>query len=218
MQYVPATVRDIDQVLSTTRAVRKRLDLARPVDDAVLAACFQFALQAPTASYAENWHFLVVRDNEVKRALAALYRQAFTGYRKQIGDIPAEKQTLTKVVDSATYLADHLDQVPVLVLPLVRRAADDLLSTASMYGSIVPAAWSFMLAARSRGLGTAYTTLHLAFAKEAASILNIDHDRWVQTALIPTAYTLGTSFRPAPRKPLDAVVSLNQFGTPPPFA
>lgn len=217
MLPTPAVITDVDTVLATTRAVRKRLDLARPVDDAVLATCLSFALQAPTASYAEDWHFLVVRDAEVKRAVAGLYQQAFAAYRAQIGDIPEEKATLTKVVDSATYLAEHLADVPVLLFPLVRRGSDDHLGVASMYGSIIPAAWSFMLAARSRGLGTSYTTLHLAFAAEVAELLGVDHQRWVQTALIPVAYTTGIEFAPAPRKPLATVVSLDRFGTTPPF-
>jgi nitroreductase len=131
--------------------------------------------------------------------------------------LPETATTLNRVVDSASYLAEHLADVPVHVFPLVRRGSDDHVSVASAYGSIIPAAWSFMLAARSRGLGTSYTTLHLAFAHEAAAILNIDASRWVQTALLPLAYTLGTSFQPAERKTLSAVVSLDQFGTPPPF-
>jgi nitroreductase len=217
MQPVPAVITDIDTVLSTTRAVRKRLDLSRPVDDAVLHTCLDLALQAPTASYAQNWHFLVVRDAAIKSQIAALYQQAFTAYRSSIGVLPETATTLNRVVDSASYLAEHLADVPVHVFPLVRRGSDDHVSVASAYGSIIPAAWSFMLAARSRGLGTSYTTLHLAFAHEAAAILNIDASRWVQTALLPLAYTLGTSFQPAERKTLSAVVSLNQFGTPPPF-
>lgn len=217
MNDVPALFTEIDVVLATTRAVRKRLDLSRPVDDDVLATCLRFAVQAPTASYSENWHFLLVRDQTKKDQLAGLYRQAFAGYRAQFGEIPETKPTLTKVVDSAAYLAEHLHEVPVLVVPLVRRAKDDHLSVASMYGSIVPAVWSFMLAARSRGLGTAYTTLHLAFAEKAAEILGIDHDRWVQTALIPVAYTIGTAFAPGPRKPLGTVVSVDTFGQAPTF-
>jgi len=217
MTDTPALITDIDTVLSTTRAVRKRLDLSRPVDDQVLATCLNMALQAPTASFAQNWHFLVARDAGVKQQIAGLYQTAFAAYRRQIGEVATDRPTLQRVVDSATYLAEHLAAVPVHVFPLVRRSSDDHVAVASMYGSIVPAAWSFMLAARARGLGTSYTTLHLAFAKEAADILGIDHDRYVQTALIPLAYTLGTDFRPGQRKPLTDVVSLDRFGNPPPF-
>lgn len=217
MTDMPAVITDIDTVLATTRAVRKRLNLSRPVEDEVLATCLNLALQAPTASYAQNWHFLLVRDSEVKRQIAALYHTAFASYRQQIGDVPDAKPTLRKVVDSASYLAEHLAKVPVHVFPLVRRGSEDHVSMASMYGSIIPAAWSFMLAARSRGLGTSYTTLHLAFAAKAAKILGIDDTRYVQTALIPVAYTLGTDFRTAPRKALHDVVSLDRFGNPPPF-
>ena len=217
METVAPLISDIDTVLSTTRAVRKRLDLSRPVDDDVLATCLELALQAPTASYAQNWHFLVLRDAAIKQQIAVLYGKAFAAYRKQIGAINEEQQTLHRVVDSATYLAEHLGEVPVLVVPLVRRGSEDHVSVASMYGSVIPAVWSFMLAARSRGLGTAYTTLHLAFAADIAALLGIDDTKWVQTALIPLAYTLGTSFHAAERKALHTVVSVDQFGQKPPF-
>jgi nitroreductase len=82
---------------------------------------------------------------------------------------------------------------------------------ASMYGSIIPAAWSFMLAARSRGLGTVWTTFHLMHEREVAEILGIPYDEVTQVSLIPVAYTIGTDFKPGRRKPLDSMIHWNSW-------
>jgi len=213
-----------DELLTTTRAVRKRLDLERPVEMGVLRECLELALQAPTGSYAQGWHFVLVTDPRLKEGLAELYRRAFTVYR----DAPfsghalaaqregAEKRTTERVVDSAEYLAEHLHRVPAILIPCVEGRVTDLngpmgqLAQASIYGSILPAVWSFMLAARSRGLGTAWTTLHLLHEEEAAGLLGIPHADVMQTALVPVAYTRGTDFRKAPRsRSLDQVLHVD---------
>lgn len=204
-----------DELLSTTRAVRKRMDLDRPVEPEVVRECLELALQAPTGSNAQGWHWVVVTDAAKRRALADVYRRAFAVYRTSplaagnlVTGVEARDRTQQRVMGSAEYLAEHLHEAPVHVIPCVTGRFDGApnLTLASVYGSVMPAAWSFMLAARSRGLGTSWTSLHLMFEEEAAGILGIPYAKVTQTALIPVAYTKGTDFKPAPREPLDTVV------------
>jgi nitroreductase len=207
-----------DQLLTTTRSVRKRLDLARPVPRDVIERCLEIALQAPTGSNAQGWHFYVVTDLEKKKGLAELYRKAFELYANNpafrpeyvAGDPRAAQRP--RVEESARTLADHLHEVPVLVLPCAegRFESAGVLAQASIYGSILPAAWSFMLALRARGLGAAWTTLHLMYEKDAARILGIP-DHVTQTALLPVAYTKGSDFRVAKRLPLARVLHWDRW-------
>jgi nitroreductase len=194
-----------DELLSTTRAVRKRLDLSRPVEREVLEECLSLAQQAPTASYSQNWHFVVVTDAEKRAALGEIWRSVCFPYLERGG--PREGQG-ARIGDAVVHLADHIHEVPVHVIPCVagRFEGKPNALAASMFGSIIPAAWSFMLAARSRGLGTAWTTFHLMQEREAAEILGIPYDDVTQVALIPCAYTIGTDFKPGKRKPLETMV------------
>jgi nitroreductase len=215
----------IDELLTTTRAVRKRLDLTRPVDPALLRACMEQAVQAPSASNRQDWHFVFVTDPDRRAALAELYRRSYEGYRRSSGYAgrvggtePERVATQTRVASSADHLAEVLDQVPVLLVPCVRRRLPPdapQAAQASLYGSILPAVWSFMLAARARGLGTAWTTLHLVYEQEAAEILDLPGTDVTQVALIPVAHYTRDTFRPAPRQPLAEVVSVDRFGQPP---
>ncbi len=204
-----------DELLSTTRAVRKRLDLERPVSREVIEECIALALQAPSGSNAQGWHFVVVSDADKKVAIADLYRRAFADYLGQpyaIGNIrtgeAARDATQVRSGDSAQYLADEFHRVPAMVIGCIsgRTEGRPSSSAAAMIGSITPAMWSFMLAARSRGIGTAWTTLHLTYEREAAEVLGIPYDSVQQVCLTPVAYTLGTDFRPAHREPIDRVV------------
>jgi nitroreductase len=195
-----------DELLSTTRAVRKRLDLGRPVEREVLEECLELAQQAPTASFSQNWHFVVVTDAEKRAALGELWRQVAIPYLERGGG-PRQGQ-LARIGAGVVRLAEHIQDVPVHVIPCVQGRYEGKPNplVASMYGSIVPAAWSFMLAARSRGLGSVWTTFHLMHEREAAEILGIPYDEVTQVALIPVAYTKGTDFKPGTRKPLDTMV------------
>lgn len=203
-----------DELLTTTRAVRRRLDLDRPVEPEVIRECLDIALQAPSGSNRQGWHWIVVTDADIRAALAELYRRAWAGYQDgwraadYFADQPERLRTQQRIGDSATYLAENLHRVPVHVIPCLRGRIDGQPSarTASRWGSLLPAAWSFMLAARERGLGTSWTTLHLQFEREAAELLGIPYDDVAQGLLIPTGYAIGTDFRPAPRKPLETVV------------
>jgi nitroreductase len=209
-----------DELLSTTRAVRRRLDLSRPVEPEVLLECLRLAQQAPTGSNAQNWHFVVVTDAAKRKALAELYREVWAGYLTQPYaapnlkfDDPARAATQIRVTASAQFLADHLHEVPVFVIPCItgRFESGTVALQASMYGCVLPAAWSFMLAARSRGLGTSWTTLHLSKEQAAAAILGIPFATVTQAALIPVAYTKGTEFKAGPRDPLENIVHWNRW-------
>jgi nitroreductase len=207
----------IDELLTTTRAVRKRLDLTRPVEPEVIRECLQIAVQAPTPGGMQNWHFLVVTDPAQRAALATIYRKSVHApggqeelFKQMMAAATSEKEAadLTRLFAPARYLTEHLHEVPVHVVPCIEGRGETLsgASLAGYWGGIWPATWSFMLAARSRGLGTVLTTLHLDFEREAAHILGIPYEHIRQVALIPVAYTKGTKFKPANRKPLDEIL------------
>jgi nitroreductase len=191
-----------DELLSTTRAVRKRLDLSRPVSDDVLEECVRLAVQAPTSTNTQNWHFLVVTDEAQRAALAELYLRSWIPYNG--GRPPGESADET----GSSYLAAHLHEVPAHVIPCITGRPEGLAPAdlAWFYGSIIQAGWSFQLAARARGLGSVWTTHHLDYEREAADVLGIPFDEVTQIALIPVAYTVGTDFKPARRNPLETVL------------
>lgn len=203
-----------DELLTTTRAVRKRLDLERPVEREVLEECLAIAQQAPTGSYAQDWHFVVVTDPDLRAGLADLWRQGGEKYLARIDSPPEEiPGMIGRVLGGVFHLRDHLHEVPVHVIPCIQGRTDGkgAFMQASKWGSIIPATWSFMLAARARGLGTVWTTFHLAHEQEAAELLGIPYDDVMQAALIPVAYTLGTDFKPAVRAPLDSMVHWDRW-------
>jgi nitroreductase len=210
----------VDHLLTTTRSVRKRLDFKRPVPAELVQKCIDIALQAPTGSNAQGWSFVVVTDAAKRKALADLYRQAFQFYvdnpdfRATYEPEDLRTKQMPRIVDSASYLAEHLHEAPVHVIPCIQGRVEQagVVGQASVYGSILPAAWSFMLAARSRGLGSAWTTLHLIFEKDAASLLGIPDDV-TQTALLPVAYFTGTDFKPATRVDPRRVTHWDSWGT-----
>lgn len=210
-----------DELLATTRSVRKRLDFSRPVEPELIRECLELAVQAPTGSNTQGWHFVVVTDVQKKQAIGEMYHRAYTLYRQQLDagratipdDAPISVSTMNKVRDSSQYLADRMHEVPVMVIPCIYGRTDGTKAAqqAGVWGSILPAAWNFMLAARARGLGTTWTTLHLMYEREAAQVLGIPYEKIMQTALIPVAYTLGTDFKPAPRIPLETIVHWEQW-------
>ncbi|WP_299560830.1 nitroreductase family protein [uncultured Mycolicibacterium sp.] len=205
----------VDELLTTTRSVRKRLDLTRPVPREVLLECLELALQAPTGSNAQGWQWVFVEDPDKKKALADIYRANAYAYldqpRPAYDDVRGER--MDKVRDSARYLADHFHEVPVLLVPCLEGRPDHAPAgvSASFWGSLLPAVWSFMLALRSRGLGSAWTTLHLIGdgERQAAEVLGIPYEQYSQGGLFPVAYTVGTDFRPAKRLPAEQVVHWN---------
>jgi nitroreductase len=198
----------VDHLLSTTRAVRKRLDLTRPVPPEVILECLRLAIQAPTGSNAQRWRWLVVTDPETRAAIAELYRnpiRAATSTTREPDVAPSAQQQ--RVADSARYLTEHIHEVPVLVVP----CTEDAGGAAGWAPSIYPAVWSFQLALRSRGLGSCITTVHLFRREEAAELLGIP-DGFVQACLLPVAYYTGDDFRPAVRRPVEDLTYWNHWG------
>jgi nitroreductase len=207
-----------DQLLTTTRSVRKRLDLTLPVPREVVMECLDIALQAPSGSNRQSWAFVAVDDPDKKRALAEIYGSVFDEYMQnpasanyQEGDTRAERRDA--VSDSARYLRAHLHEVPVHLLAYAEGRPDGakVAGQAGYWGSILPAVWSFMLAARARGLGSVWTTMTCRKEEEVAAVVGIDASRYSHAGLFPVAYTIGTDFKPAPRLPLDQVVRWNTF-------
>ena len=211
---------DADHVLRTTRSVRLRLDFDKPIDPAVLEECLEIALQAPTASNSQQWQWVMITDPDKVAAVAEVYRKSFEVLaarppeERPVYDA-ADSRTLQaeKVTRSATYLAAEMHRCPALLLACINGRVEDLgpMAQAGVYGSILPGAWSFMLAARARGIGTAWTTLHIRHEDEVAELLGIPA-HITQAALFPIAYFAGDDFKPAPRVPLSEVVHWNQWG------
>jgi len=203
-----------DDVLSTTRAVRKRLDFDRPVEREVIQECLELAVQAPTGSNSQGWHWLFVTDADKKKALADIYATNFAMYR-QLGSanpMPSDDPRVdqqARVLSSADYLTENFHRVPVMMIPCITGNLDRVpaFAGASAWGSLLPAVWSFMLAARERGLGTAWTTIHLMNGgdAQAAELLGIP-EGITQAGLFPVAYTIGTDFKPATRLPMDPIM------------
>ncbi|GAB40250.1 MULTISPECIES: nitroreductase family protein [Gordonia] len=195
-----------DELLTTTRSVRKRLDLERPVPIEVVREALEVAIQAPTGSNAQGWHWIVITDADLKRQVADYYARSFADYSAQR---TVSTDTARRVAASAQYLADVMGEVPVLIVGAIKTGADlPTGNQAGVWGSLLPGAWNLMLALRARGLGSAWTTLHLVYEQEVADLLGIP-DGVHQGVLLPVAYTQGTDFAPAQRKPLDDVLHIN---------
>jgi nitroreductase len=201
-----------DELLTTTRTVRKRLDLEKPVPLELIRECIEIALQGPSGSNRQTWHWLVITDAEKRAQIGEYYRRAVARYLESSGaagklyaDDPERGPIQRRIGNSVAYLGERMGQVPALVIPCLQAKTLPAGNQAGLWGSILPSAWSYMLAARARGLGTAWTTLHLNYETEVAELLGLPADIR-QSVLIPTAYTIGTDFKPAPRQPLDEVL------------
>jgi nitroreductase len=207
---------DPDQLLSTTRAVRKRLDFDRPVPDDLVRECVAMAMQSPAGSNVITMQFVVVRDAAKRKAIGDVYKECWAMYEgspmfagaidKGSDEANAQQQ---RVAASAAFLGAHMGDAPVLVLACNAGARFDgmpAMATAAMAGNIMPAMWSFMLAARARGLGTAWTSIHLMKEREVADIVGIPFDTVQQVCLSPLAYTKGTDFKAAARPQPDTVI------------
>ena len=202
-----------DKLLTTTRSVRKRLDFSRPVPREVVLEALEVALQAPTGGNRQPWRWLIIDDVDTKARIAELYQRSHDPYmaaNREMAEAAGRLESMAKIMDSSQYLSDHMAEVPVMVIPCLLGRPEGLpqVEMAGFYGSILPSVWSLMLALRSRGLGSAWTTLHIAFEKEAQEILGVP-DTVTQTALIPVAYYTGDDFKPGPRRPADEVTYFN---------
>lgn len=197
-----------DEVLTTTRSVRKRLDLERPVTRETVLDCLEIAAQAPNGSNQQRWDWVIVDEPEMRAAVADVYRGAMSDLvadpNKPTRDIDYTNDTQARISGSVAHLRDHLHEVPVLVIPTIGGRLDgaNIFLQASLWGSILPAVWSFMLALRARGLGSAWTTAHLYREREMAELLGIPFDKVTQAGLFPVAYTVGTEFKAGERSPI----------------
>jgi nitroreductase len=204
-----------DELLTTTRTVRKRLDLERPVPMELIRECIEIALQAPSGSNRQTWHWLVITDAEKRAAIGEYYRRSVESYLESPGaagrlhaDDPDRAPVQQRVGSSVAYLGEKMGQVPVLVIPCLQVKSLGAGNQAGLWGSILPAAWQYCLAARARGLGTAWTTLHMTYEQEISELLGLPEDIR-QSVLLPTAYYTGDTFKPAARQPVDEVLHID---------
>jgi nitroreductase len=204
---------ETDRLLSTTRAVRRRLDLERPVEREVILDCIRLSQQAPTASNTQKWRWMVVMDEELRAGIAEIYGRGKQFLAQARAAIEADDVQTRRVYDSAEWLIDHLHEVPCLVIPCIEGRLPEGSPNgmaAAVYGSIFPAMWSFQLALRSRGLGSALTTIHLFSEQEVAKLLGIPEDV-MQVALLPVGYTRGTDFKVAARPGPETITSFDRW-------
>ena len=204
-------IEQTDNLLSTTRAVRRRLDLERDVPDDLIMRCIELAEQAPSGGDISSRRWIVIRDPEIKSKLAELYRSA--GGNEIIKRAEEQRGTghpKERVVESAAHLAENLERVPVIVLATIWGVHDGS-GKPGLFDSVIQSAWSFCLALRARGLGSAWTTLHLGKAKEIGELLGIP-DGVTQVVLLPVAWTIGTDFNSASRRPVSEIVWFDRWG------
>ncbi|MCB2074234.1 MAG: nitroreductase family protein [Novosphingobium sp.] len=207
----------VDEVLTTTRAVRKRLDVTRPVPREILEECLEIALQAPNGSNRNTWRWIIVDEPEMVARLADEYKAAMgllnTGAMPTPNPLDSGVPGEDKILESAMALVEKLDRMPAILIPLMPGRPDGkgLVEQASMWGSIVQAVWSFMLALRERGLGSIWATVTTRREKEIAELLGIPHEEYTQVGFFPIAYTVGTEFKKAWRRPVSEVLSYNRF-------
>ncbi len=214
------TTHDFDHILTTTRSVRLRLDFDRPIEPSVINECLEIALQSPTASNSQQWQWFVITDSDKIASVAAIYRDSFMELAASRADEAprwpegdSRAAAAEGVTRSATYLANEMHRCPALLIACITGRVEHAgpMAQAGTYGSILPGAWSFMLAARSRGIGMAWTTLHLRDESRSRDLLGIPGDV-TQAVLFPMAYFSGETFKPAPRVPLEQVVHWNNWG------
>src|SRR5579862_3408502 len=206
---------ELDHALTTTRTVRRRLDLDRPVPRQVVLECLELALQAPNGSNTQPWRWVVIDDAATRARAADIYRGAIADVSGRSTGRSFDDATPAgrRLAASVEFLRDNLQRVPVMVVPLVRGRfeREPVFYQAARWGSVLPAVWSFMLALRGRGLGSAWTTIHLAREQEMAELLGVPDEEWTQAGLFPVAYTIGTEFRPAERGDVADVVAWDRW-------
>ena len=208
---------ETDRLLMTTKQVRKRLDLTKEVPIKTVLECIEVASRAPIGGNAQVNRWMLVNDPKTKEALADLYRREGTAYlesgKKQVEELGGDA-TQRAVVDSSLYLLHHLHEVPMMIIPIRNdRPGTSVFDQATFWGSVTPGVWSLQLALRARGIGSAWTTLHLYHESEASNLLGIP-ESVTQIALLPTAYYTGEKFHPAKRRPAEEITYLNRWKQP----
>ena len=226
---VPIDLASVDHVLRTTRSVRLRMDFDRTIPASIIAEVIGIALQAPTGANTQTWRFMVVTDGDLRKQVADFYRKAAVAYvagatglartgvtmlREYAAD-DLRQQQRAAMITSGGYLLENLERAPVFIIPCIetRFEQEDVFTQASMWGSILPATWSLMLALRARRIASAWTTLHLVHEREVAELLGIPAD-YTQAALLPVAWLQGGDLKPARRLPVSAVTYWDRWGEP----
>ena len=226
----PIDLASVDHVLKTTRSVRLRLDFERPVPPALIAEALEIALQAPTGANTQTWRFMIVTDADLRARIADYYRKGGEAYLagktgltrtgvSMLREYDADdlrQQQREAMIKSGTYLAENIQRAPVFIIPCIetRFEHEDVFTQASMWGSILPATWSLMLALRARRVASAWTSLHLYYEREVGELLGIPAD-YTQAALLPVAWLEGGDLRPARRLPVNEVAYWNRWGAGP---
>lgn len=207
----------LDELLTTTRCVRKRLDFDRPVSRELIKECIDIALQAPNGSNRQNWNWVVVSDGDLRRQIGDLYREAAAAHQAIMAERAGTSDVMAEyagpMIDSVQYLMREIQNAPVMVIPTIEGRAEswDVMGQASQWGSVLPPTWNFMLALRARGLGAAWTTVHLRKEREVAELLGIPYESCTQAGLFPVAYTKGTEFKPGPRIDSEQVIHWDRW-------
>ena len=225
--YLPIDLNSVDHVLNTTRSVRLRLDLERAVPRHLIDEALEIALQAPTGANTQTWRFLVVTEPSLKQGIADCYRRGAEKYmsdqtamtrtgvavNREFAENDLRQKQRTGVINSSVHLLENMHRVPAMIIPCIesRFESEDVFVQASMYGSILPATWSLMLALRARRIASAWTSLHLIYEKEVSDLLGIPEDV-TQAALLPIAWLMGGDLKAAKRLPLDEVVYTDKWG------
>jgi nitroreductase len=215
VRRVPAIdVANADLLLTTTKQVRKRLDLSRPVPRELLLECIDIASHAPMGGNQERNRWMIIDDPAIKAEIAPLYQSVGRPYLAEGGKDAEGRQA--RVVESASFLVEHLAEVPAWVIAMrldrLPEGAPNF-EVAGYHGSVAPGVWSFQLAARARGLGSAWTTFHLVYEQQVAEILGIP-PTVTQVALLPVAFYTGDAFSPAPRRPAHEITYANRWKEP----
>lgn len=209
-----------DELLTTTRAVRRRLDYDRPVSRAMVEECLSVALQAPNGGNMNQWRWIAIDDRATIEKVGQLYNDGLDAFIATFGDAGyagASVEGADRIAASTLHLRQNFHRLPMVLVPLVAGRTDgkgdgsNVFYQASTWGSVIQAVWSFMLALRARGLGSAWTTAHLWRERELADVLGIPAETYMQVGLFPVAYTLGTRFRPGHRAPVTEVLSWDRF-------
>ncbi|MEM7540012.1 MAG: nitroreductase family protein [Pseudomonadota bacterium] len=226
-ELFPIELASVDHVLTTTRSVRLRLDLEREVPTEIINECLEIALQAPTGANTQTWRFMIVTEPDLKAGIADAYRR---GAEQYIADQTGMTQTGVSatrefapddmrskqkdaVMSSSMHLLENMHRVPAMIIPCIesRFETETMFVQASMYGSILPATWSLMLALRARRIASAWTSLHLIYEAQVRELLGIPQNI-TQAALLPIAWLTGGELKPAKRLPLNDVSYWNHWG------
>jgi nitroreductase len=224
---IPFDLASVDHILKTTRSVRRRLDFERAVPPGLIEEALDIALQAPTGGNTQTWRFLVITDATLRAQIADYYRKGGEVYvagktglsrtgvymlREYDASDPRQQQR-GAMLESGGYLMENLHRAPVFIIPCIegRFEQEDVFTQASMWGSILPATWSLMLALRARRVASAWTTLHLYYEREVSALLGIPADV-TQAALLPVAWLTGGDLKPVRRLPVGEVTYWNRWG------